>query len=186
MDAHQILKIVGGALTMLLFIPLIVGVLRDGGVGQSFATWILWAALDAILIVSLVEQHGNYPIAVGFAIGDTALAGLLLYKGRVTWGRFETAILLMVIVCLGVWKFSGPMVATIAATTGGCLGGLPGLVTLWRNPNRKLGNIWAGYVLANGLSFLGGTAMNIEERFAPGIFTVFSVLMFLASRRTRV
>jgi hypothetical protein len=60
------------------------------------------------------------------------------------------------------------------------------LVTLWRNPNRKLGNIWAGYVLANGLSFLGGTAMNIEERFAPGIFTVFSVLMFLASRRTRV
>jgi hypothetical protein len=33
---------------------------------------------------------------------------------------------------------------------------------------------------------LGGTAMNIEERFAPGIFTVFSVLMFLASRRTRV
>ncbi len=182
MDAHQFLKIAGGALTLLLFIPMIVGVQRNGGAGQSFATWILWAALDTVLITSLLEQRGNYFVALGFAIGDAVLAMLLLYKRRVTWGRFETVILLLVIASLAVWKISGPVLATVASTLGGCLGGLPGLVTLWRNPDRKLGNIWAGYVLANALSFFGGTAMTIEERFAPAAFTIFAILMFAASR----
>jgi hypothetical protein len=27
--------------------------IKDGGAGQSFATWLLWAALDTILTVSL-------------------------------------------------------------------------------------------------------------------------------------
>ena len=186
MDAHQILKFIGGALTLLLFIPMIAEVFRDGGVGQSFATWILWAALDGILIVTLLEQHGNFWVALGFAVGDLALAALLLAKGRVAWGWFETVILLLVIGCLIVWKFSGPRWATIAATAGVCFGGLPGLLTLWRQPNRALGNIWAGYFLANSLSFVGGTAMTIEERFAPGAFAAFSLLMFLASRRPAV
>lgn len=183
MDVHDILKFAGGVLTMLLFIPLILGVLKDGGIGQSFATWLLWAALDGILISSVIEQHGNFLVALGFATGDAVVAMILLCQGRAYWGWFETVILLLVIACLVVWKFGGPMVATIAATLGGCIGGLPGLVTLWRNPDRKLGNIWAGYMLANGLAFLGGTAMTVAERFVPGAFAIFSLLMFTASRR---
>jgi hypothetical protein len=183
MDAHQFLRIAGGALTLLLFIPMIVGVRRDGGAGQSFATWILWAALDLVLFGSLVAQHGNYFMALGFAIGDAALAAVLLAKGRVVWSWFENVILFLVVASLMVWGCGGSKMATIASAVGCLIAGLPGLVTLWRNPDRKLGNIWAGYVLANALSFFGGTAMTVEERFAPGAFTVFSILMFAASRR---
>jgi len=182
MDFHEILKIAGGVMTFLLFIPMIVNTLKFGGGGQSFATWLLWAALDGILIFSVVEQHGNFLVALGFAAGDVVMATILLCQRHVRWSRFETIILLLVIACLIVWKSSGPMVATIAATLGGCISGLPGLVTLWRNPNRRLGNIWAGYAVANGLAFLGGTAMTVAERFVPGVFTVFSLLMFMASR----
>jgi hypothetical protein len=46
-----------------------------------------------------------------------------------------------------------------------------------------VGNIWGWYVLANGLAFLGGTAMTLEERFAPGVFAAYSLLLFFASRK---
>jgi hypothetical protein len=143
----------------------------------------LWAALDTILTVSLFLQHGNYLLPLGFAAGGIVLTTLLLAKGRFAWDRMDNVILLLVLGCLIGWKLGGAKTATVAATLGICLAGIPGLVELWRNPQRKVGNIWGWYVLANGLAFWGGTAMTVEERFAPGVFAVYSLLMFVASRK---
>ena len=183
MDFHAALNITGGVLVLLLFIPMLAVAMKDGGAGQSFAMWILWTALDLILTVSLFEQHGNYLVSLGFAIGDAFMAGLLIVRGRLAWGRFETVILALVLGCLAGWKMGGAVTATVATTLGICIAGIPGLVELWKNPQRHIGHIWAAYVLANGLSFWGGRTMTIEERFAPGAFAAYSLLMFLASRR---
>jgi hypothetical protein len=183
MDYHQGLKIAGGVLALLLFIPMIGGILKDGTDGHSGATWLLWGVLDTVLTITIVEQRGNFLLPLGFAIGDVALVILLVAKGRFHWGWFETVVLGLVIACVIVWKFAGPKEATVVSTLGVCIALLPGLQTMWKRPQRKVGNIWAGYILANGLSFLGGTAMTIEERFAPGVFALCSLAMFAASRR---
>ena len=183
MDFHNFLKIAGGIGALALFVPMAVEVVKDGGAGQSFATWLLWAALDTILTVSLFLQHGNYLLPLGFAAGGIVLTTLLLLKGRFAWGRMDNVILLLVLGCLTGWKLGGAKTATVAATLGICLAGIPGLVELWRNPQRKVGNIWGWYVLANGLAFWGGTAITVEERFAPGVFAAYSLLMFFASRK---
>jgi hypothetical protein len=183
MDYHDFLKITGGIGALALFVPMAVEVIKDGGAGQSFATWMLWAALDTILTVSLFLQHGNYLLPFGFAAGGIVLTTLLLIKGRFAWGRMDNVILLLVLGCLAGWKLGGAKTATVAATLGICLAGIPGLIELWRNPQRKVGNIWGWYVLANGLAFLGGTAMTVEERFSPGVFAIYSLLMFVASRK---
>ncbi|HWD92862.1 MAG TPA: hypothetical protein VG938_11005 [Verrucomicrobiae bacterium] len=182
MDYHQSLKIAAGVLTLLLFIPMILGVLKDGAEAQSCATWLLWAALDTVLTITIIEQRGNFLLPLGFTIGDVLLVAVLLAKGRFQWGGFETVILALVIGCMFVWKFAGPKPATVASTLGICIALLPGLRAMWKKPQRKVGNIWAGYIVANGLSFFGGTAMTIEERFAPGMFVLCSLAMFLASR----
>lgn len=183
MDFHDVLKLAGGIGALALFVPMTVEVIKDGGAGQSFATWLLWAMLDTILTVSLFLQHGNFLLPLGFATGGIALTTVLLVKGRFAWGRLDSVILVLVLGCLVGWRLGGARTATVAATLGICLAGIPGLVELWRNPQRKVGNIWGWYVLANGLSFLGGTAMTVEERFAPGAFGAYSLLMFVASRR---
>jgi hypothetical protein len=183
MDFHHFLKIAGGIGALALFVPMAVEVVKDGGAGQSFATWLLWAALDTILTVSLFLQHGNYLLPLGFAAGGIVLTTLLLVKGRFAWDRMDNVILVLVLGCLIGWKLGGAKTATVAATLGICLAGIPGLVELWRNPQRKVGNIWGWYVLANGLAFLGGTAMTVEERFSPGVFAIYSLLMFVASRK---
>jgi hypothetical protein len=182
MDYHAILKIAGGALALLLFIPLIRVLLKEGAQGQSCATWFLWALLDTILTISVIDQHGNFYLPLGFAIGDVSLVILLLAKGKFRWGFFETVILLMVIACLVGWKLTGPKIATISATLGICVAGIPGLVEMLKHPQRAIGNIWACYVVANLLGFFGGSAMTIEERFAPGVFALCALIMFAASR----
>jgi hypothetical protein len=185
MDYHQGLKIAGGLVALVLFIPMIFGILKDGADGHSGASWLLWGALDTVLTITIIEQHGNFLLPLGFAIGDVLLVMLLLAKGRFQWGKFETVILALVIACLIVWKFAGPKSATVASTLGVGIALLPGLLAMWKRPQRKLGNIWAGYVLANVLSFFGGTAMTVEERFAPGVFALCALAMFLASRARR-
>lgn len=182
MDYHQSLKIAGGLLALLLFIPLISSILKGGAEGQSCATWLLWCALDGILTVSLVRSQGNYFLPLGFAVGDLAVAGLLIAKGKFRWGRFETVILMMVLACLATWWLSGPIMATVSSTLAVCVAGIPGLLAMLKTPQRKVGNVWAGYAVANGISFLGGSAMIIKERFAPGVFTLCSLAMFAASR----
>jgi len=183
MDYHTLLKISGGVLALLLFIPLIRAILKEGTEGQSCATWFLWGLLDIVLTISIVEQHGNFYMPLGFAIGDLLVFVLLIVKGRFRWALFDTTIMLMVVGCIIGWKVAGPKLATISATLGVAIAIIPGLLEMFKHPQRTIGNVWAGYVLANVLSFFGGSAMTIEERFAPGVFALCSLAMFAASRK---
>ncbi|HLX70237.1 MAG TPA: hypothetical protein VKV04_11480 [Verrucomicrobiae bacterium] len=184
-DLQHGLRIAGGLLALLLFVPMIAGILRDEARGQSCASWLLWTALDAVLTISLIARNGNFLLPLGFTIGDIAVVVVLvlIVKGKFEWGRFDTLILALVIGCVIAWKLGGPRTAAIASTLGVCIAGIPGLVAMWREPQRRVGTVWGGYVIANGLSFFGGTAMTVEERFAPGMFAMVSLALFMASRR---
>jgi hypothetical protein len=183
MDIHEILKIAGGALALLLFIPMARQILKENGAGQSFATWFLWAVMDSILAASTIVRHGNYYLPLGFAIGGVAMTILLLAKRRYAWTRLDTVIAVLVVICAVAWEIGGARTAIVASTLATSIATIPGLVELWRHPNRTVANIWGVYAFANFIAFLGGTAMTIEERFTPAIFTALSFLMFLAGRR---
>src|SRR5690349_677978 len=133
MNYHFILSAAGGILAILLFIPMFVRVVRECGTGQSFTSWLLWGVLDSILIGSLIEQHGNFWIVVGFALGDLAIAGALAYQKRFGWGRCETVVLGLVIVCVIGWKISGPRAATIFSVAAVIIAGIPGFLVLKQN-----------------------------------------------------
>ena len=180
MNGHDFLKLAGGVMALALFVPMIVEIVRTRGAGQSFATWGLWAVLDSMLTITLWQQHGNYLLSLGFAVGGVFLSVVLLAQGGWAWGKFESVIALMVLASLAVWKFSGPRNATIAVTTAICIAGIPGIVEMARKPQRSAAKVWAGYTVANSLSFFGGTAMTLEERLVPAAFTALSVLMVVA------
>jgi hypothetical protein len=183
MEIHGILKLVGGVATLLMFIPMALEIIRSNGASQSFSTWLLWAMLDSTLAASTIIQHGNFLLPLGFALGSWVLATLLVIKGRFAWVGLDSAVLALVLVCLAGWIFGGARMAIIFATLAIALATFPGFIELWRHPQRGVGNVWAGFALTNTLSFAGGNAMTIEERFSPGIFAVLALMMVMASRK---
>lgn len=183
MDYHALLNTASTLLALALFVPMFLRIRAEGGAGQSCATWLLWAALDVVLVASLVAQDGNYAMIAGLVAGDLSLVALLVKLRRFRWGTFETVILVLAVACVGVWQLAGPRLATIAAASALCTAGVPGLVALYREPDAPTARIWAGYVIANGLAFCGGTAMTLEQRLTPGALAVYSVLMVAAGLR---
>ncbi len=182
MNAQDIFKIAGGILALVMSVPMVIAVIRENGAGQSFATWILWTALNSVLTISVIQQHGNFLMLLGFTLGAAASALVLLWQGRLFWGKVETTVLILVLMCVAAWSVSGPKLATIAGTAASVIAGMPGMMALWRAPRRRLGNIWLGFAIANALSFAGGATMTVEERLAPGVFTISALMMVAISR----
>ena len=183
MDGNQVLKVAGGLLALLMIVPLVVSAVRQNGAGQSFAMWALWAVLDTTVTVSLIAQEGNLWLSAGYAAGSVTLAGVLLVKGRCTWGRMESLIAVLVVACLVTWKLGGPRVATVSATVAIVIAGVPGMLELWRSPQRSQAMVWAGFTLANLLSLAGGAGWSIEERLAPAMFAGQTLVLTLIGLR---
>jgi len=184
-NSHDILKISAGVLALVLYLPLIRSAWRDNGAGHSFAMWALWAVLDTTITISLILRDGNFWLTAGFAAGSIILSLALLAKGRFTWGGLETVVLLLVLACLAIWKFSGPRRAIVATTLAIFIAGLPGLIELWKNPQPSVARIWLGYTIANLMAFLGGSTWTLEERFAPSIFAVQTLALTVVGYRTK-
>ena len=179
---NTILIWAGALLALTLYYPLISGISR-GEIKQSFATWILWVTLDVIALVSILYQKGNYLILVSYCIGGSVVTLLLLIKQPFKWTWFETFVTFLVIICLIVWKLSGSKMATIASTLAVVISGFPQFLKSWQKPDKKTGCIYLGYTLANFLSFLGGQAWTIEERFYPGACVILCFSIALAALR---
>ena len=161
----------GSIIALLLYYPLVSGILKKQ-IEQSFATWVLWVALDLIALVSVILQHGNYAILVCYCLGGTAVSAALIYMRQFRWTWFENCVLAMVIVCLVAWYLTGSRITTIISTIAVAISGLPQLRDAWLRPDRQTAFIYLGYVFANGFSFLGGKAWTIEDRFYPGVCTI--------------
>jgi hypothetical protein len=183
MELHDFLRISSGVLALFMYVPFVLRALKDGGKGQSFAMWALWAVLDTTMTISLIVQGGNYLLTAGFSIGSIVLAMILLTQGRATWSGFETFILTLVVICLAAWTVSGPKMATVATTAAILIAGIPGAIELWRHPEPAMGRLWGGYAVANLLALFGGHSWTIEERLAPAVFTLQTVLMMAIGYR---
>jgi hypothetical protein len=171
-------------LALFLYYPLIAGILRvQNPIEQNVATWILWVALDAIALISVIQQNGNYLLLAVYCIAGTAVVYCLLYKKLFKWTKFESFVLVLVVICLIIWGLSGSRGATIASTIAVWISGCPQIRDSWRKPDRTTGLIYVGFTVANGLSFLGGEAWTIEETFYPGMMTTLCAAIAVAALR---
>jgi hypothetical protein len=157
------------SLAIALYIPLLIGIWKDG-LKQSFATWLLWVALDTIALLSILAQDGeNYKVLVSYVRGGVLVTISLMCKKQTTWTRRDTAVVLLVIDCLVVWYQSGPKWATVASTIAVCISGIPQIVESNSERDRKTGIIYSGYVVVNTLYFLSGEKWSIEDKFYPAM-----------------
>lgn len=138
-----------------------------------------------IALISIILQKGNYVLIIIYCTCGSLVVLSLLFKRLFKWTKFETFVLMLVIICLVIWSLSGSRWATIASTIAVVISGCPQIRDSWREPDKTAGLIYTGYVIANGFSFLGGKAWTIEDRFYPGMMTLLCLTIALAAFRRR-
>lgn len=155
-------------LTMIIYSFTLSGIWKDK-IAQSFASWLLWVALDTIALGSLIVQHGNWFILACYCTGGSAVVISLICKHQYGWTIEETKVLILVFVCMVIWAMSGPVWATISSTVAVIIAGKPQLEDAWKKPDPQLGVIFMGWTTVNILYVLTGSEWSIKERFYPGM-----------------
>jgi hypothetical protein len=141
--------------------------------------------MDGIVAISTYILNGNYQLPTAYALGS-AIIVLCILKSRNfdRWTWFETVMTIMVIICLVIWKISGPYWATIMSSIALVLASTPMVIKdSWMEPEKFPTLLYSGYSLANFFGILGGKSWSVEERFYPVCAFSVCVTMVLISLR---
>jgi len=169
-------------LSLLPFVPLIIGIVKNSkNNGQNFLTWALYCLLDGITMFSSKEEGGHsYSLLLGFLIGSFFMSAILLYQGKVGWGPVETITIILIIICIFIWKTSGTYWALIAGIISeGIVGGYLLYKTI-KNPIVEYNLIsYIGFLIVSIITIFTAQDWGLEEIGYPICETVFSFLTIL-------
>lgn len=155
--------IIGGALGLLLFLPLCISILTKKSV-QNLLTFFLWTLIDVITFVATYMEGGNYLQALMYATGGATTVTCILYAGnKPKWTGFETLITVLVIISIMVWRHTTNTAAVIATICALVISSVPQIVDTWQNPKATPTLLYLGMTISNLLAALGGKEFSVVE-----------------------
>ena len=164
--------------TIIAYIILIVDILKNNGISQNFFTWILWAILDGILLITIYEEEGaDLPIVAGCVLGSFFVAIFLLFVKKIKWTKNESWILLLVITTVSIWLWSGSnVVGIISAVASEMLAGIPLMKASWKTPGSQLTLAsYIFFIISYILSIYNSPDWQIENVLFPVAFLIYSI-----------
>lgn len=175
--------VVLGATIALVVQLLLCREILSGKIAQSFASWMLWASLDALTAATVIWQSGNYLLPVAYATGSIVVAASIWKSKNYSWTWVETTCVRLACIAIIVWMLCGARYATIVATIAVLIAGWPQLRDAYLRPWESSILFWLGFVTANGLSTVGGKEWSVEERLYPAACTLYCVALTIVTLR---
>lgn len=171
-------------ITICAYVPLVIGVWRNrNNHGQTATTWLLYTFLDGILSVTMFIENGNYQMPLGFTFGSIIMTIILIYQGKVDWSIIETIITFLVLICVALWVFGGPMLTIIFGIFSQSIVGLYLIYRTFLKPEIKYNLISYLLFLASAIySLLIAENSDIEEigyaitEIFLSIFTIYPLI----------
>ena len=154
-----------------------------GTVKQSFATWILWLALDAIILRGIIAQHGNPILFSVFTLGTLIVVIFLIATKQFAWGWFESLIAGLVLVCVSIYFFSGPYNATIATTIALDIAGIHQAIDTYKNPQLTSTKAYLLSAISALFSILAVSAWTVPDRLPQTNALCYCMIIVLLSLR---
>ena len=166
------------AVTIFAYFILEADIIKNNGRSQNFFTWFLWGILDSLLLITTYKENGSdIPIIAGCVIGSFFMAFSLLFVKKIKWRKSENRILLLVVMTVIIWLWSGSnLVGIIFAVVSEMIAGIPLMRASWKNPGSRL--TLASYVCFFGsyiLSIAIAPNWSIENVLFPISFLIYSI-----------
>jgi hypothetical protein len=172
------LQVVGAGISLLAFVILIVEIMGSKAL-QSFAAFMLWAMLDSIATITSLIEGGNFWLPLANAFGSGIIAGLLMFKKQITWGRVESFTSVLVLICLFIWLMAGGKAAIVASSLAVLIASAPQMVDTYKKPAATPATAYLVFLAANLLSLFAGRSWTIEERFYQACSVLLTVVIVI-------
>jgi hypothetical protein len=169
---------------ILPYILLVIAIL-NGSVKQNFATWILWLALDCIMLRGIIVQNGSPILYSVFTFGTLAVTIVIVIKKQISWSKFESFVSLLVLLCMTVYVTSGAYTATIATTVALFIAGIPQIVDTYRNPHTASTSAYLFFTTSSFLSLIENQKWTVPDKLPQINSMVFCVIVMLLSLRKK-
>ena len=171
-----ILSVVVGASAYLYLVTM---TSRGSGEGLSLTTFLLWSMLAWITTITTVKAGANPAVPCIYAMGSSATALILLYKGKIGWSSFDSIIAVLVVMCVILWLSKGARWALVLSVIAAVIAAVPFIIVTWKTPSSSPIIANSGFFFANILSFAAAKAWTLEDRLYPGANIIVCGLLVL-------
>lgn len=145
---------------------------------QNVCSWIMWAVLDSIILVSCFKAGNKRPwLPAGFVLGASIVAIILLTRGVWGWGVVETISAIGATIAIVCWWKLGPKSAIVASVLAMTIAGIPAMHDAWVLPDPSSWWLWGGVAFSALLSCYGAKKWTVEECFLPSASFAFNIAM---------
>lgn len=173
----EIIELLGGLIALSAYF-LLANEIRNEPRKYNAASMFLWAIVDAMVGISIYLESGNYILAGFFVLGSYTMGIILWSHKKFSLNEKEICIIVLIIICGCIWKFSGNISATIATSIATILAGIPQYLDTRKNPPHKNSiTIWILFCTGSIVSFLAGDGWDIRPFILTRLFPLANILI---------
>lgn len=185
--SNETIQIIGGIFGCSAYLIGIYYIINENQ-NQSFASYLLWAILDGLLLYhsSQNPEGANLPIMVGFTIGSTITAIVLIIRRQFSWGGLETFVAFLIVCCWYIRLNYDHDTATTATVIALMLAGVPQLRHTILKPWEVPTLVWAVFTIGSAISFFGKESWALDEWLFSGTSAIYcAIITVLSTRKMR-
>jgi hypothetical protein len=150
------MNLVSGVLALLGYGPYIWSVLRNEECKPMRISWTLWLVIDVLMYKAQAKALGEAQLQVtGAAIGCFIVFVLAMYKGQGGYQKIDVLAGALGIIGIIGFILSGEGTFGVVAASAACIcGGIPTVLSAWRNPKAESWLAWLIWLLSGVAAFL--------------------------------
>jgi hypothetical protein len=178
----NVLSLLAGLLNIGGIVPYIAAILsRHKKSEPSIASWLVWAILDCIVLLGMLNKHTANGLIIVSALGSCSIFLLSLKFGFIHWTKIEIASLIGAGIGIILWIISGDSNFGIAACLGANLiAAFPTFKSAWYNPEKENRPAWTIFWIASLVCIAAIRHLTFADAAQPICFALDrTVMMFI-------
>lgn len=164
-------------LFVVAFVPYWITIV-NGKTKPSKATWSIWAAVDALVLVSMMLKHTENGQIIAAVVCASITAALSIKYGTPGWTKTDKQCFAGAILGVALWAiFQDPLVGQLISLGVLYLGAYPMLEATKQDPSQENKLAWILFVLSSMFQIIGMQKDSVSAVSEPIAFLVIDGLM---------
>lgn len=183
----QLLSVLSGIVFIVGYFPYIRAILR-GETKPQKASWIIWEALNVIVLAGMYSKHAVNGQIVAVTIGTAVIALLSLKYGKPGWTILDKLCLAGAGLAIVLWQtFDSPAIGILTCLVASLVGAIPTFANAWRKPEEENKVAWTFYWVSCVMAVTAAPSWSLVDAAQPlTFFTIESVVMALLFIKPRL